>query len=109
MRIYKEQIIRLIDFYFNPDSKKYPSLANIGYPTYHTAYETFTLFNKIVDPDYNFMATSAMISMYLARSFADSLVLDYNLNGYDQVRRLKYFSVYSISFFSSSLFTKAVF
>ena len=77
--------VPVIDTYFDPDSKKYPSLSNIGYPTYHTAFETFKLVDEIIDPNYDIMATASMINLYLVRDFADSLLLDLKITGYNKV------------------------
>jgi hypothetical protein len=54
---------------------------------YHTAYETFKLVNVLVDADAAIMATSAKISLYLVRDFADSMVLDFDLQRYSKVHQ----------------------
>ncbi len=77
--------VPVIDFGFNPNTKKHPSLKHIGYPMYHTAYETFDLVNRLIDPDGKIMGTAAKIAIYLTRNFADSLVLNIDLRGYEKV------------------------
>ena len=77
--------VPVIDFGFNPNTNKHPSLKSIGYPTYHTAYETFDLVQRLIDPEGKIMGTSAKIALYLVREFADSLVLNLDLKGYKKV------------------------
>ena len=75
----------IIDFSFGPDYKKHPTLANILYPTYHTAYETFDLVEKIIDPDFKLLTMSSQLLIALARDFSDNIVLDFNLPGYNEI------------------------
>ena len=77
--------VPVMDFGFGPDSKKHPSVANIGYPTYHTAYETFELVDNIVDPEFQMLALSTKMTLTLVRDFAESFILDFNLEAYNHV------------------------
>ena len=58
----------MIDFGFGADTKKHPSVAEIGYPTYHTAYETFDLIERIVDPGFKLLSLSTKMTLSLVRA-----------------------------------------
>ena len=74
--------VPVMDFGFGPDTKLHPSVANIGYPTYHTAYETFQLMTDIVDPNFEMLSVSTKITLSIVRDFAEKPILDFNLRGY---------------------------
>ena len=61
------------------------SVANIGYPTYHTAYETFDLVERIVDPGFHLLALSTKMTLSLVRDFAENIVLDFDLQDYNTI------------------------
>ena len=75
----------MIDFGFGADTKKHPSVAEIGYPTYHTAYETFDLIERIVDPDFKLLSLSTKMTLSLVRDFAENIVLDFDLEDYNTI------------------------
>ena len=60
-------------------------VANIGYPAYHTAYETFDLVERIVDPGFHLLALSTKITLALVRDFAENIVLDFDLQDYNTI------------------------
>ena len=70
----------MIDFGFGADTKKHPSVAEIGYPTYHTAYETFDLIERIVDPDFKLLSLSTKFYLgyeKLKERVSNSLCIEY--------------------------------
>ena len=77
--------VPVIDFGFGADTKKHPSVAEIGYPTYHTAYETFDLIERIVDPDFKLLSLSTKMTLSLVRDFAENIVLDFDLEDYNTI------------------------
>ena len=74
----------VIDFGFGADTKLHPSVAEIGYPSYHTAYETFDLIERIVDPGFNLLSLATKMALCLVRDFAENIVLDFDLQDYDE-------------------------
>merc|ERR1711935_250939 len=77
--------VPVIDFGFGADAKKHPSVAKIGYPTYHTAYETFDLIERIVDPEFKLLSLSTKMTLSLVRDFAENIVLDFDLEDYNTI------------------------
>ena len=77
--------VPVIDFWFGPDTKKHPSLAQIGYPAYHTAYETFDLMERIVDPGFQLLALSTKMTLSLVRDFSENIVLGFDLEDYNTI------------------------
>merc|ERR1719400_1696355 len=77
--------VPVIDFGFGADTKLHPSVANIGYPAYHTAYETFDLVERIVDPGFHLLALSTKMTLSLVRDFAENIVLDFDLQDYNNI------------------------
>ena len=60
-------------------------VANIGYPAYHTAYETFDLIERVVDPGFHLLALSTKMTLSLVRDFAENIVLDFDLQDYNNI------------------------
>lgn len=77
--------VPVMDFAFGPDTKEHPSLKNIGYPTYHTAYETFQLMETLIDPNFELLSLSTKMTLALVRDFAESLLLDFKLQDYNKI------------------------
>lgn len=77
--------IPVIDLTFRHDTKTgdYKDI-NYIYPAYHTGFDTFTLINDVLDKDpfYGIHSTCSKIVLYMGRDFADSILLDYNINEY---------------------------
>ncbi len=59
--------VPIVDVGMSDDSHMYPSLDNLGYPTYHTAFETIRLVEDITDPDFEQHKFCAQLNLYLAR------------------------------------------
>ena len=51
--------IPAINIAFGPDNKKFPGVGL--YPMYHTAYETFYLMDKLIDPGFKIHKTCAQV------------------------------------------------
>ena len=51
--------IPAINLRFKDDNKKYPGVGQ--YPMYHTAYETFYLMDKLIDPGFKIHRTCAQV------------------------------------------------
>ena len=60
-------------------------VAEIGYPAYHTAYETFDLIERVVDPGFHLLALSTKMTLSLVRDFAENIVLDFDLQDYNTI------------------------
>ena len=59
--------IPAINLRFKDDNKKYPGVGQ--YPMYHTAYETFYLMDKLIDPGFKIHRTCAQVANHLFTSF----------------------------------------
>ncbi|CAH1266289.1 NAALAD2 [Branchiostoma lanceolatum] len=70
-----------IDLAFFQDT----SMGIWDYPLYHTAYATFHLQKKIIDPDFVFHRAMSQLWAETARSLADSLILPFRLSEYGAV------------------------
>lgn len=66
---------------------EYIATDDIGYPLYHSAYETFYAYSQLIDPDFSTLSAVSKIWLELSRNFADSEVLPFDINYY--VERLQ--------------------
>eukprot|EP00923_Selenidium_pygospionis_P043201 GHVN01074470.1.p1 GENE.GHVN01074470.1~~GHVN01074470.1.p1 ORF type:complete len:329 (+),score=18.92 GHVN01074470.1:86-988(+) len=57
-----------------------PALGLSSTPCYHSAYETFFLFDNYIDPDYKYCHTMAEVAVELVRQFADTPLLSSLVN-----------------------------
>jgi len=75
--------VPIMDLYFMDDPKLYPNMS--GYPAYHTGFETFSLVDKIYDPQYKVFRACAQLNLRLGLELAESTVLPFNMENYAKV------------------------
>jgi len=62
---------------FSIDRQKYPKIKS-GYPTYHTGFETFYLYENLIDPGFKVAKQCAQISLSIILEMAESPLLPYS-------------------------------
>ncbi|KAK6181050.1 hypothetical protein SNE40_008989 [Patella caerulea] len=67
-----------VDFRYTYDK----NLPVVGYPLYHSQYETFYAMKNLIDVDFKYHQAVARIGAELARNLADSLIIPLNASDY---------------------------
>lgn len=69
-------------FVRNKKDEKFKNI--IGYPLYHTSYETFYLVERFMDPDFFALTSITKVISELTRVLSDSIILPFDLENYYQ-------------------------
>ncbi|XP_076313900.1 N-acetylated-alpha-linked acidic dipeptidase 2-like [Tachypleus tridentatus] len=79
-----------IDISWVVDKKIYPIAT---YPAYHTAYETFDLMSRLIDPKFIYHQSCSRLNGLLLHRLSGSLLLPYNLTTYGEELQMAFHSL----------------
>ncbi|XP_069102028.1 putative N-acetylated-alpha-linked acidic dipeptidase isoform X2 [Argopecten irradians] len=76
---YQRAGVPSVDMWFTYDENKWDILS---YPTYHSAYETFEMFTRFIDPNFNFTLAMAQMWSIMAWDLANEELLPFDPTRY---------------------------
>ncbi|GAB1611169.1 N-acetylated-alpha-linked acidic dipeptidase 2-like isoform X1, partial [Argonauta hians] len=85
---YQRAGVPSMDFFYT-----YDTWNTLSYPPYHTAYDTFYLYDTFIDPTYKYTLAIAHLWSVLACNLAEDNILDFDLRRYSNVIALNAFEL----------------